>query len=1385
MDCKAMSLAIRQSSRLFLVCLGASVVLGLTSCGGSGSSRSGSGGGSGNPSTPAITSISPASVIAGSSPVALTVNGTGFVSTSVVEVNGEIESTTYMSSVKLTAVIPAAQIASGGQLAVVVLNGSVSSGTGTPVNFEVDNPAPTITSISPETELLGASPQAIIVTGTGLLPATVINVNGSARTTTYTSATQVAVTLTAADVSAAGSLSLTAINPTPGGGTSAAVTLTIGSMTPTPVILSITPGQILEGSPNTQISVAGRGFSNSSVVYWNGAPLVLGGISSSTNGTILTATVPATDLSAMGTGSVTVSTPNANPSLSNAVTVTIYDYPYPTVTGISPASVPLNTPTTITVTGTGFTNASVISISGAAQPTGFTSSTSLTTAVPSSLLTMPGVLAVTVTTPAPGGGTSTPQYLTAYVPIANNSMVYNPANGLFYLSVPSSAGAPYGNSIVSIDPLTGALGTPIPVGAEPDQLAITADGRYLWVALDGASAVRKLDLQTGVPGPPFTTVPELSGFAAAVLAPLPNEPDSVVVATMAGNTGQALAIYDSGVIRGTPVEATFFTYNPWGLAVDGSKNEIYAAGSEQGTSQSYATYTYDTSGLSQKFLVSYNNNQYAAQNDNEIEVVNGSLYTDFGQVYNAEDATLLGSFYSSGSMLAQGSTTVDTTLGLAFVLEGGWSSDAFQLQAFKLSDFTLASSGSIQTANPTARAPYMIEGPTGNRLTRWGSDGLAYRTTGGFISLRTSIVKDLSSTNADMGVTLSASGPNTTGSATTYTATVTNQGPASASSVALVATMPATGTLASTTLSAGTCSGTTTVLCNLGSLGNGASATVTFIVQQASAGAAAMTVQVNASENDPLLSNNMASSDLTITGADFNPAPTIAGLSPQAILSGSSDTTITVTGSNFAPGAAVLLNGSQLTTTFTGSGELQVTVPAADLKNLGWAAVSVSNPAPGGGTSSVAPLTIFSTIALGANHIVYDPYSRKIMTAVATGSNSVSGNSIVPIDPATGSVGTPVAVGGTPTVLALSTNGNILYVLVPGATSGTVMRYNMLTQQADFSVSGFEPTGYNTGLRDLATQSGVENTVAIDEGEYPGISIYDFDPVAKTATRRGSATGSDTGTCLAFPNANNLLSLDLYTSPSEVEEYSVTASGLVNGSYPYAAGSIVQNQNCYKVSGDVLVTEDGGVSSTDTIPLTQLGVLEGLTSRSDYATGVKDFEADSSLGMTYFLTNSPASQYNQPFDSISGYDISTFMPATSVVMPFATIENGLGYSGLDVVRWGQDGLAVLTTDIIYFVRGPLVVPELLSTNTAAVLNSTPAQTIAHGSGNTLLTLAGSNFVPGVAVTWNGSYRTTTIVDAEHVSVAIPASDVAATASASVVAVNPGGPASNAITITIN
>jgi hypothetical protein len=58
-------------------------------------------------------------------------------------------------------------------------------------------------------------------------------------------------------------------------------------------------------------------------------------------------------------------------------------------------------------------------------------------------------------------------------------------------------------------------------------------------------------------------------------------------------------------------------------------------------------------------------------------------------------------------------------------------------------------------------------------------------------------------------------------------------------------------------------------------------------------------------------------------------------------------------------------------------------------------------------------------------------------------------------------------------------------------------------------------------------------------------------------------------------------------------------------------------------------------------------------------------------------------------------------------------------------------------------------------------------------------------VPGVAVLWNGSYRTTTIADATHLTVAIPASDLSQAGTAIITAVNPGAAASAPLTFSIN
>ncbi len=73
--------------------------------------------------------------------------------------------------------------------------------------------------------------------------------------------------------------------------------------------------------------------------------------------------------------------------------------------------------------------------------------------------------------------------------------------------------------------------------------------------------------------------------------------------------------------------------------------------------------------------------------------------------------------------------------------------------------------------------------------------------------------------DADLALTMSQSAnPVAPGQQEIYTLTVTNAGPADATSVVVTDTLPANATLLSSTFSGGTCTGTTTLTCNLGTI---------------------------------------------------------------------------------------------------------------------------------------------------------------------------------------------------------------------------------------------------------------------------------------------------------------------------------------------------------------------------------------------------------------------------------------------------------------------------------------------------------------------------------------------------------------------------------------
>src|SRR4029450_2168667 len=101
-----------------------------------------------------------------------------------------------------------------------------------------------------------------------------------------------------------------------------------------------------------------------------------------------------------------------------------------------------------------------------------------------------------------------------------------------------------------------------------------------------------------------------------------------------------------------------------------------------------------------------------------------------------------------------------------------------------------------------------------------------------------------------------------------------------------------------------------------------------------------------------------ATSPPVTVDTSLTPAPVATSLSPNSALAGGTAFTLTVHGSSFAPSSTVKWNGSNRSTTFVSSTQLQAAIGAADIAGAGTALVTVVTPPPGGGTAGALPFTI-------------------------------------------------------------------------------------------------------------------------------------------------------------------------------------------------------------------------------------------------------------------------------------------------------------------------------------------------------------------------------------------------------------------------------------------
>ena len=580
--------------------------------------------------------------------------------------------------------------------------------------------------------------------------------------TTYVNATSLTFVATPSDQLVSAFFSVRVVNPAPGGGISLSALLSVLPPTSTPVITSVTPSSAVAGTGNTTIALRGTGFDLTSRVQWNGTnvstvfSILSGGILQ------LSATIPAADLVAVGTGAVTVNTSDATPSLSNTVTFNITNPPPPTITQLSPSAAAINSPATVSIYGTGFITSSTVAVNGATVPSTYASPTQITATIPASSLATPGNANVTVTTPAPGGGTTAPLPFTVYISIPNNDIVYNAVDGLLYASVPATAPGVPGNAVIGIDPLTGTISRQIQVGSNPNQLALSSDGTQLFVGLDGSSSVAQVNLTQGkvvnqfyLGGGPGVYNPT---YIAKYLAAVPGSPNSVVVAASSGKE----TIYDSGV----PRTAVASSVGSGPMSFGSSVSTLYVAGSQ------LESYSVGSTGITGGTQLSGYSSSYSVTG---LQYDNGALYVSNGTVVNASTGLLAGTFYTSPTAVAAGPVVSDSTLGRAFIGTAGFSSNA--ISVFDEASFNLL--GTIPV-NGLGNAGY----PTNFRkIVRWGQSGIAvsgvpsaFTTNNQIFIFQSPLVKDLSSSPADISISLTAPATATTGASASWVAQVSNWG---------------------------------------------------------------------------------------------------------------------------------------------------------------------------------------------------------------------------------------------------------------------------------------------------------------------------------------------------------------------------------------------------------------------------------------------------------------------------------------------------------------------------------------------------------------------------------------------------------------------------------
>lgn len=259
------------------------------------------------------------------------------------------------------------------------------------------NPVPQISAVNPAAVHAGGADFTLTVTGSGFVTGSTVMCNNYSRSTTFVSGTQLTAVMPAADILQIHPVQITVVNPSPGGGPSNSVPVTV--LDPLPVISSLSPPSVLIGAQGFTLSVNGTGFQATSIVQWNG----ISRVTTFVTPTQVRAAILDADLAGLGPRQVTVLNPGASGGVSNIANFNVYN-PTPTLTSMSITRMYAGGAlSAITVQGTDFLNGASILWNGNTDPATYVNSTTLQFTPTPTDTAQPGLAQITAVNPNSGG----------------------------------------------------------------------------------------------------------------------------------------------------------------------------------------------------------------------------------------------------------------------------------------------------------------------------------------------------------------------------------------------------------------------------------------------------------------------------------------------------------------------------------------------------------------------------------------------------------------------------------------------------------------------------------------------------------------------------------------------------------------------------------------------------------------------------------------------------------------------------------------------------------------------------------------------------------------------------------------------------------------------